>query len=164
MNETAFLQKLSERVFHDADQEVVEYDGSPVEWRVSAYVVIQRDDKVLIIKNLQEKLYDIVGGGIEFGETVVEALQREAMEEAGAVVKVGELLHAETDWFYHRGKKKFYQTMQLFYNAEVVGELQKPTDPDIDQVYWVSFSELENYPVPPTVAKVLRQFVEVITP
>lgn len=75
---------ILDKQFSDANQESVEYDGSPLNWRVSAYAVIKQDGKVLIIKNKLEKLYDIVGGGIEFGEDILEALERECMEEGGS--------------------------------------------------------------------------------
>jgi 8-oxo-dGTP pyrophosphatase MutT (NUDIX family) len=145
-----------QRVFHNADQEVVSYDGSPLQWRVSAYLLIIHEHKLLVIKNRTEKLFDIVGGGIEFGETIEEALQREAMEEAGAKIQLGALLHAEVDWFYHRTKQQYYQTMQLFYLSALGGELVEPTEADIEAVYWVSAGELAQFPMPRTVEKVIE--------
>lgn len=149
-----------QRVFHNADQEVVPYDGSPLQWRVSAYLLIVRERKLLVIKNRTEKLFDIVGGGIEFGETIEEALQREAMEEAGATIQLGELLHAGVDWFYHRTKQQYYQTMQLFYLAALDGELLAPTEADVDEVYWVDASELADFPMPTAVEKVIKMIRE----
>lgn len=149
-----------QRVFHNTDQEVVPHDGSPLQWRVSAYLLIVRERKLFVIKNRTEKLFDIVSGGIEFGETIEEALQREAMEEGGATIQLGELLHAEVDWFYHRTKQQYYQTMQLFYLATVDGELVAPTEDDIESVHWVSADALIQFPLSTTVEKVIEMIRE----
>ena len=145
------------KTFHNCDNEVVEYDGSEVTWRVSAYVVVVKDDQVLIIKNKFEKLYDVIGGGIDLGETIEEAIHREAMEEAGATIKLVSILHAETDWFLHR-QGSYHQTIQLFYRAELIGDLKNPTDSETEWVGFVPLSEIGNrYRFPETVEKVLKE-------
>jgi 8-oxo-dGTP pyrophosphatase MutT (NUDIX family) len=147
---------LSDKTFFNADQEPVVYDGSPVNWRVSAYVIVRQDDQILIIKNRREKLYDIVGGGIELGEGIQEAVTRECSEEAGIQVKLGGLLDAHVAWFHHR-RDNFYQTLQLFYAAELVGELQNPSDPDIEWRGFVPAAEIGvKYRLPEFVEKVIK--------
>ena len=148
---------VSNKYFFDANQEPVDYDGSPISWRVSAYALVKKNNKILIIKNKREKLYDIVGGGIEFGEDITQALERECMEEGGAEIKIGTLLKAHVDWFYHRNGN-YYQTLQLFYEAELSGDLQEPTEKDID---WCNFVPVEDigkkYRLPPVVEKLVKQ-------
>jgi ADP-ribose pyrophosphatase YjhB (NUDIX family) len=146
------------KTFHNADQETVEYDGSPISWRVSAYAFVIHNSELLIVKNKLEKLHDIIGGGVEFGETIEEALHREALEEAGARIKMGTLLDAVTGWFYHRNGN-YYQTVQLFYTAELVGDLQEPTEKDIEWRRFVSFKEIGNtYKLPIAVESVIHTF------
>jgi ADP-ribose pyrophosphatase YjhB (NUDIX family) len=153
---------LSRHTFTNADQEIVPYDGSPVSWRISVYVLVQRLNEsnvkeILIIKNQLEKLHDVVGGGVELGETLEEAIQREALEEAGADVKLGELLRVKEDWFYHR-KGGFYHTLQLFYTAELVGELTNPSDSDIIWRDFVPVSEIgTTYHLPPIAEEVISK-------
>ena len=62
--------------------------------RVTLFIVDVADDKILMIhRNHDDNLYYIVpGGGVEEGETVVEAAHREADEETGLVIELGELL------------------------------------------------------------------------
>jgi 8-oxo-dGTP pyrophosphatase MutT (NUDIX family) len=146
---------VAHKLFHNADQEIVQYDGTPLSWRVSAYVVVRKNDRILIIKNKLEKLYDVVGGGIEFGEDVEEALARECIEEAGIKVKVGRLLKAHVGWFSHRNGN-FYQTLQLFYEAEPLGDLLPPTETDIEWRDFVPVSDIGNkYRLPPVVESVI---------
>lgn len=101
-----------QHIFTNADQEVVEFDGSPLRWRVSAYALIVKDGKLLIHKNRTEKVYDIPGGGIEMEEDVNTALHREAMEEIGAQIQIGQLVDVVEGWFSHKNGV-FYHTIQL---------------------------------------------------
>ncbi len=137
--------------FLNADQELVEYDGSPITWRVSAYALIEKDGEIFIIKNKTEKLYDIVGGGVEIGETIDEALQRECLEEGGITIQTGKLLHAHVDWFYHKSGT-FFQTCQLFYRATIQEYLDAPTDDAMEWRGFVPVSEIgKTYRLPPIV-------------
>ncbi len=132
--------------FHNADEEIVSYDGSPLEWRVSAYGLIIKNDQLLLTKNREKKLFDVPGGGIEFGETIEQAIRREALEEAGAQVRVGQLVEIAEDYFYHQTKKKFYQTVLLYFSAELIGSLDEPSDPRTTFADFVPVSQLHQYP------------------
>lgn len=138
-------------VFRNADNEEVAYDGSSLSWRVSVYAVIAKDNEVLLIKNREEKLFDIPGGGVEINETLSEALKREAREEAGIEIEIGPIITATTGYFYHTKQKQFFKTLQLFYTASVVGQLGTPKDPRTEFVGFVKRSELPNYPLPDAV-------------
>lgn len=154
-----FEDALPQRPFRNADQQPISYDGSPVSWRVSAYALVIKDESVLIIKNRKEVLHDVIGGGIEMGETVEDALHREAMEEGGAEIKIGELIHTSFDWFYHM-RGTFHQTVQMFYLATLVGELQTPTEDDIEWVKFVPLSDIAQFPLPTAVQIALAKFLE----
>lgn len=149
---------LKQRVFLDANQEPVEYDGSQISWRVSVYAIIQEENRVLIIKHNKEKLYDVIGGGIEFGEDIEETLHREALEEAGARIVVGKLLHSNVSWFYHWNHGSFYQTLRLFYSAKLIGKLDKPLEKEIDSVEFVPVAEIgTKYKLPYIVEEVIKE-------
>lgn len=151
-------QALAQRTFRNADEDIVKFDTSPLLWRVSAYALITRDDQILLIKNKKEKMYDVVGGGVEFGETIEDALYREGLEEAGATVHVTKLIHTKVDWFYHNKEKRFFQTFQLFYAAQLEGELRAPSEEDTEWVGFVPVSEIgKKYPVPLTVQLAVSQ-------
>lgn len=62
--------------------------------RVTLFIVDVEDDKILMIhrKRDGEVYYVVPGGGVEEGETVVEAAYRETDEETGLVIELGELL------------------------------------------------------------------------
>ncbi len=61
---------------------------------MTLFIVDVADDKILMIhrKRDGEVYYVVPGGGVEEGETVVEAAYRETDEETGLVIELGELL------------------------------------------------------------------------
>lgn len=150
------------KIFHNADEEIVNYDGSALEWRVSAYGLIIKNEQILLIKSSEEKLYDVPGGGVEFGETMAAAIQREAMEEAGIKVKVGQLIDLAEDYFYHRTKQKFYQTVLLYYAAKMEGEFGKPTDPRMTFANFVPIANLDKYPTTSVTNHAIQKILHLI--
>ena len=62
--------------------------------RVTLFIVDVENDKILMIHRRRdgEMYYVVPGGGVEAGETVIEAAYRETDEETGLVIELGELL------------------------------------------------------------------------
>ncbi|HEX7018073.1 MAG TPA: NUDIX domain-containing protein [Patescibacteria group bacterium] len=145
------------RFFRNANEELIEYDGSPISWRVSVYALVIKNDQLLIIKDKTEKLHDIPGGGVELTENLEEALKREALEEAGAHITMGALVHLAEGYFYHSKEKKFFKTLQLFYEAELAGELEKPHHQTSEWVKFVPLREVNKYPLPAAVKDALKK-------
>ena len=134
-------QVTAQREFTNANLEPVTYEGSGISWRVSAYALAIRDGKLLVAKSKHENNFDVIGGGVEIGETIEDALVREAREEGGVKIRPGKLLFSAVDWFYHR-TGKFYQTLQLYYAADIIGEIGKATDPDTEKTELVPIEQI----------------------
>jgi len=67
------------------------------ETRIGAYGICVQDGMILVIKKARgpyKGLYDLPGGGVEFGESPPETVVREFLEETGTRVAVCELLGA----------------------------------------------------------------------
>ena len=156
------MKNPSQFKFLNANLEEVPFDGSEITWRVSAYALIIKHGQLLLAKSKLENFYDVLGGGVAIGETIEETLVREALEEGGATIVIGKLQFCAMDWFYHR-KGKFYQTLLLYYDAELIGEPSEPTDPNIE---WTGFVPLEDVQTkyqlaaPPAAVELIKQFIQ----
>lgn len=127
--------------------------------RNSVKAIIIENGKILLNKcdfNDGKIAYLFSGGGQEFGETFVEALKRECLEELGAQVSVGELVwvreyigknhqFAESDSDMHQ--VEYYFTCKL----ETPVDLTKATNLDAVQVgvEWLDISRLKEYIIYP---------------
>ncbi len=62
--------------------------------RDACYGLVEKDDKLLLVYSHKDNNYSIPGGGMETGETRLEALKREFMEETGCtILKAKEILN-----------------------------------------------------------------------
>ncbi len=67
--------------------------------RLRAAVILVQDEEILLVRHQKgmDTYWLLPGGGVEYGETAVEAARREVAEETGLEVEVGDLaLVAET--------------------------------------------------------------------
>lgn len=130
--------------------------------RNSAKAIIVRDDCVLMIRNVDAEgdWYLLPGGGQNPGETLPTALQRECLEETGALVEVGDLklvreyIGRNHEFADHDGD--VHQVEFMFECA--VDPSYTPTTgatPDVYQtgVAWLPLSELARYRVYPSVLR-----------
>lgn len=143
--------------FRDANYNSVPYDGSEVQWRVSIYGICIQDDKLLLIKNRDEKYYDIPGGGIELDESLEQALARESKEEAGWELLPVRPVLTLTDYFYHFVEKKFYKSLQMFWLAQGKKIIEKPTDDETEEVLLVRLDQIDQYDIYPNVLTALKK-------
>lgn len=145
--------------FRNANYELVPYDGSPVSWRVSIYGLVIENNSLLIIKNADEKYYDIPGGGVKLGETLEQALAREGLEEAGWELTPVKPIWTMSDWFYHSVEKAFYRSLQQFWTAKGQ-KVAEPTDGRITEVMQAPFDQFQNYDLYPNLVEVLSKMKE----
>ncbi len=68
-------------------------------FRVRACAVIVRDDKILMCKNAVDDYYYSVGGAVEHGEKIEDAVVREVFEETGVQLTIDRLLFIHQNYF-----------------------------------------------------------------
>jgi 8-oxo-dGTP diphosphatase len=128
-----------------------------------AGVVIVRGGRIALIERHRagQHYYAVPGGGIEKGETVAEAAQREAEEELGVAVKLGRL---RVSINHHEEDGSFQQ--QYYFDATVDTDAIAVVGPELNnhprkgtyEAVWLPLDEVPNVRVlPAAVAELARQ-------
>lgn len=108
----------------------------------SRAIVFDEDNKIGLLYVANHNYHKLPGGGIEDGEDVVKALDRECLEEIGCHIKVlgelGEIKEYRDKWSLEQHS--------FCYLANVVGEKGEPnfTQKELDggfKIKWVSLDE-----------------------
>lgn len=118
---------------------------------VRVYATIVKDNKVLVLHEeyVGEQLMKFPGGGLEFGESVLECVKRELDEELNIKVKNIEHLYTQEDFLVSKFRNS-EQLLTIYYLAEMVEENELLImDPCIEKIEWVSLETEENpFPLP----------------
>ena len=114
-------------------------------------VVINAAGEVLIDQRLEEGLlggmWEFPGGKQEPGEAIEACIARELMEELGIVISVGEEL-ITVDHAYSHKKLRFVVHLCSWISGE-------PQPLASQQVQWVRFDQLKNFPFPAANAQII---------
>ena len=112
-----------------------------------------RDDKLLLVRHQatvqNQAFWAPPGGGLQFGETIEECLQREVLEETGLATKIKRFL------FVNEFMEPPLQAVELFFELEITdGELLTGIDPEasaeqqlIEEVTFLSLDEIRQIPL-----------------
>lgn len=118
--------------------------------RNSAKAIVIREGRLLCTKNVGwrgDDYYLLPGGGQEHGETLVQALERECVEELGAKIKVGALRYVRE----YIGKNHAFaerhdgvHQVEYMFECELLSEPDYAHAPDAGQtgVVWIDLAKL----------------------
>lgn len=137
------------------------------ETRIGAYGICIEDGRILLIRKARGPytgLFDLPGGGIEFGEAPADAVVREFLEETGVAVHVGGIagvFHRHCTFVADSGDKHIEQHhMGFLYRVAPVGPGRAPsTAPDgLDSLgaLWLPLEEARPELISPLVVEGLR--------
>jgi ADP-ribose pyrophosphatase YjhB (NUDIX family) len=118
--------------------------------RILSLLIIKKDNKVLVSpgydKVKDNRFYRLIGGGVEFGETALEALQRELMEELNAELINIRFLNVIENIFTYNGERG--HEISFIYEADFKDKLKYDAkkfqilDSHIDNfAVWVDINE-----------------------
>lgn len=136
-----------------------DYPDRPI---VGVGAVIVQDGRVVLVRRLAEPLrgeWSIPGGMLELGEKLREGTAREALEETGLVVEVGEVLDV-FDAIYPdvTGRTQYHYVLIDFLCYPTGGELEASSD--AGDARWTSASELQSLGLRSMTIDVIRKGLE----
>lgn len=114
--------------------------------RITACAFLHRNGRLFVAKRANTKKFlpgkfELPGGHIEFGESLIDGLKREFREEFGVEIVVGEVIHAFT------GMNGNNHEVEIDFLAEMVdahAEI-KLNPKDHSEFRWVSKAEVDSF-------------------
>jgi ADP-ribose pyrophosphatase YjhB (NUDIX family) len=111
----------------------------------SATIFDDQKQKILLTKRSDNRLWCLPGGGVEAGESVAEACEREVLEETGLIIKAKKLLGVYSDPHmiteYADGNR--FQIIVLNFEVEVLGGALIVTD-ETTEVNYFDLKDIEH--------------------
>ena len=139
-----------------------DYPDCPI---VGVGAVIVTDEQVVLVRRGREPLlgqWSIPGGVVEVGESLRQAAAREALEETGLEVDVGEVLEVFESIVPgskpHAGKAQYHYVIIDFLCHTKSGELR--AGGDALEARWVRRDELAKFKVSDSACKVITKALE----
>ena len=135
--------------------------------RVRPTALIIENDKIMLIEYMDENgvYYNLPGGGAEPGETVIEGVKREVLEETNSEVDVGSLAFVY-ECAPHKQSGEYSGTkhsLNLIFEC-YLKEGSIPRQPEYIEgiqtaVRWVSMDELDSIILYPNIKTYLKEYV-----
>jgi ADP-ribose pyrophosphatase YjhB (NUDIX family) len=138
-----------------------DYPEHPI---VGVGAVIVHDGHSLLVRRNTEPLngeWSVPGGMLELGEKLRDGAAREALEETGLVVEVGEVLDVFDSIFPDpSGQTQYHYVLIDFLCRRLSGEAVAGSD--VSEVKWVTVAELDALLLRESIARVVRKGLEAI--
>ena len=123
--------------------------------RIRVAAILVENGQVLLVQHEKagRTYYMLPGGGVDPGESLAQALERELQEETGIVICPGDLVLA-SDAIAPDGSR---HVLNLCFTAtRIDGDLTQGDDPRIIAVSWVPVADLHTVPLFPDFGTALQ--------
>lgn len=147
-----------------------EVAAATVRQRIAAYALVETD-RGLLLTELSDKTWrpgewTLPGGGVDPGESPLEAVHREVWEETDQQLTEVEFLGVRTSHWIGRapeGRIEDFHAVRLYYRAQC----PNPTDPIVHDIHgstasaaWVTRTRLEATPLASSLVPALAQWLD----
>ena len=130
---------------------------------IGVYGILIKDEKILLIKKSRgayKGMFDLPGGGIEFGEKIEETLKREFFEETGITLNSYSFLSNNEyfcDYINESGEPRKLHHIGIYYNVAASFKTIK-SDPDGQDslgAEFIDIKELNKIEIAPIAKKII---------
>ena len=136
-----------------------DYPERPI---IGVGAVIIRDARALLVRRATEPLlgeWSVPGGVLELGEKLRDGAAREALEETGLHVEVGEVLDVFDSIFTDKhGRTQYHYVLIDFLCRPLAGEAIAGSD--VSELKWVSQDDLATLDLRDSIAQVIRKALD----
>lgn len=128
------MNKRNEVICSDIDGNKHKVSADKLSFRPSAYGIIIKENKILLLN--QWNGYNFPGGGVNLGETIQEALEREVWEETGFKTKNHKIIECVDSFFLVPFEKITVQSILMFFLSEIKsGEISDKNFDEFEKKY-----------------------------
>jgi 8-oxo-dGTP diphosphatase len=136
-----------------------EYPEAPI---VGVGAIIIENGRIALVKRGHDPFigeWSIPGGAVELGETVIEAVRREVLEETTLIVEPIALLNVYDRVILDNDERILYHYVLIDYLCKrISGDLQAGSD--CDRAQWLTAEETNKIPLAIDTAEVIRMGFE----
>lgn len=118
-------------------------------WRISAYALVIRDGKCLLVKQMGNPSWELPGGGIELIESLRDGVVREAYEETGYRISVPpQPLYVGERNFYGLRDAVYFKNVMLVFRCQLLSLAQDRhvintiVEDEISHAEWVALPDV----------------------
>lgn len=118
-------------------------------FNVRSYAICEHDNRILVVYEYHEgKIFcKLPGGGVEFGEGILDCLHREFLEELDVKIEIIEHLYTQ-EHFVESIIDDGKQLLLIYYVVKITDmENLKVNTPDINRFEWVDIDQ-NPFPLP----------------
>jgi ADP-ribose pyrophosphatase YjhB (NUDIX family) len=133
-----------------------DYPEQPI---IGVGAVIVEGGRALLVRRATEPLkgeWSVPGGMLELGEKLRDGVRREALEETGVAVEVGEILDVFDSIFTDvQGRTQYHYVLIDYLCRPIAGEARAGSD--VSDVRWVSVEALPAMALRESIEQVVRK-------
>jgi len=135
-----------------------EYPAAPI---VAVGVIIREDNRIVLIRRGQEPAkgyWTFPGGAVELGESLHDAARREALEETGLSVEVGDVAAVIDNVARDAaGRVRYHYVIVDYFARPVGGLLQSATD--VSDARWFCLADLDGLEMTEKAGELARELL-----
>lgn len=136
--------------------------------RIRCTGLIIENNSVLLVEYDDNGIhYNLPGGGLEPGETIIEGVAREVFEETTAEVEVGPLAliyefspHKQSGDYDENAQHGLHLIFECTLKNRSIPKLPEYPDPNQTAVKWIPIEELDSILLIPNIKKQIKNYID----